>query len=121
MGEKPCKDCGINTHRRGGNREFYLVTNEVWAEAHKPEKPTAGYLCIGCIEKRLRRELNAADFVPAPINYAYDYSERLKSRIMNGITAEQIEYAKKIILEEIEFLENEAKKLDKLKQEIPFD
>ena len=68
----PCTDCGLDTTpctgRRGcrhiGKWEHYMVHDDVWATAGMEE----GFLCVGCLEGRLGRELTAADFTPAPIN-----------------------------------------------------
>jgi len=51
-----CLDCGVDT---GAIDEEYRVTNELWARAN-PDR--AGMLCIGCLEKRLGRELTPDDF-----------------------------------------------------------
>lgn len=120
-GELPCKDCGVNTHRHRGIREYYMVTTQVWCEAHKPNKPEAGFLCIGCLEKRLGRELNAQDFDPAPINYIFTQSIRLKDRVLRGITPEQLEYAKDIIVNEIARMYDDMAKIDQLAKECPDD
>jgi hypothetical protein len=52
-----CTDCGGSTYRM---REYYMVTKEVWKEATQNKK--AHMLCIGCLEKRLGRELSNKDF-----------------------------------------------------------
>lgn len=54
-----CDDCGMQT----APCEVYMVRDEVWAEAHG-----RGYLCIGCLENRLGRELVPDDFPPLPVN-----------------------------------------------------
>lgn len=67
-----CIDCGVDTcpctERRGcrhaGRWEHYMVTDEVWDLAGDP----MGYLCIGCLEARIGRDLVGADFPPLPIN-----------------------------------------------------
>ena len=51
-----CLDCGVDTDAID---EYYRVTNELWARAN-PDR--AGMLCIGCLEKRLGRELTPDDF-----------------------------------------------------------
>ena len=65
----PCHDCGIHTipiGNRGLPRgwEDYMVRDEIWQAAGMGE----GFLCIGCLEKRLGRELAAGDFTPWPVN-----------------------------------------------------
>ena len=62
-----CNDCGISTTprtRRGsirhGSWEWYMVHDYLWAHAGM----TDGFLCIGCLERRLGRHLQPRDFVP---------------------------------------------------------
>jgi hypothetical protein len=39
-------------------------------------------LCIGCLEERLGRRLNANDFTDAPVNHGFTWqSERLQNRL----------------------------------------
>jgi hypothetical protein len=51
-----CLDCGVDTRAID---EYYIVTHELWARAN-PDG--AGMLCVGCLEKRLGRELTPDDF-----------------------------------------------------------
>jgi hypothetical protein len=88
MGKAPeswlCVDCGVNTasgmktaaelakwfeehpddegapHSIGWSDEVYTVRRAIWAKAGM--KPFGGCLCIGCLEKRLGRELKPKDF-----------------------------------------------------------
>jgi hypothetical protein len=59
-----CADCGVGTHSTG---EWYMVRNEIWAQAwagrRKPHHDLPGQeiLCIGCLEKRIGRTLVASD------------------------------------------------------------
>jgi hypothetical protein len=95
-----CKDCGVDTTpctgKRGcrhiGRWEHYMVLDEVWARACMPlidpadPKGASGYLCIGCLEKRVGRKLHFADFTGAPINdpdHPWN-TRRLRSRILRG-------------------------------------
>jgi hypothetical protein len=54
-----CVDCGIDTtpgkrgRRHTGGWEHYMVHSEVWTLAGMKK----GFLCIGCLEKRIGREL----------------------------------------------------------------
>ena len=78
-----CLDCKIDT---GGLKEFYIVKDEVWLNA-VPDK--RGYLCIGCLEKRLGRQLTYDDFTVALINAMNWHnrsasSERLWARMSAG-------------------------------------
>jgi hypothetical protein len=57
-----CLDCGINTDAID---EYYMLRNEVWAQANPG---IDGQLCIGCVEHRLGRTLTAADFTDKRIN-----------------------------------------------------
>lgn len=73
----PCTDCGTFTVRTDSRpSEWYVVHDHVWEAAgmdanHIPEWGYGGehhYLCIGCLEQRLGRELTAADFTGAAVN-----------------------------------------------------
>jgi hypothetical protein len=80
---QPCLDCGVDTLDMGGRQEAYLVHDEVWAAAGMdgsrrftpPGEIRVGsegeprlfemppillvgeFLCVGCIERRLGRQL----------------------------------------------------------------
>jgi len=69
-----CLDCGVDTDAID---EYYHVTNELWARAN-PDR--AGMLCIGCLEKRLGRELTPDDF-PNGADRSSPKSERLLKRL----------------------------------------
>jgi hypothetical protein len=109
MPRLPCKDCGVNTSHRSGIREYYMVHDRVWHVAHRTNELPSGFLCVGCLERRLGRELTAADFKPVPCNYVFRYSPRLWSRITLGITPEQTTLALDLLRREIEEL-GEAQK-----------
>jgi hypothetical protein len=57
-----------------GTQEHYIVKNDVWQKAGMPSGKTnpdtlaivggGGFLCVGCIEKRLGRLLTIDDFPP---------------------------------------------------------
>lgn len=73
----PCRDCGQMTIWRDRPGENYMVSDEVWAAAgmdasHIPDDDAPDsehyYLCIGCLEARLGRELAAGDFTDVPLN-----------------------------------------------------
>jgi hypothetical protein len=53
-----CTDCGHDYD------EYYMVRNDIW----KACGVGTGTLCIGCLEKRIGRQLNQQDFADAPIN-----------------------------------------------------
>lgn len=55
-----------------------MVAHALWAAA---DGPARGYLCVGCLERRLGRELTAADFMDVPLNEPLDCdSARLADR-----------------------------------------
>ena len=62
-----CHDCGTETlsPEPGVPTEYYMVHDRVWQAARAPER---GYLCIGCLEHRLGRQLHRGDFTDAPLN-----------------------------------------------------
>lgn len=75
--EFECKDCSVNTMDID---EYYMVWDPIWQQAGNPN----GMLCIGCLEKRLGRELCAKDFSDALINAVSSsnfQSEHLVSRM----------------------------------------
>lgn len=72
-----CLDCKEDT---GKMREHYFVKTEVWTSAHHSIR---GMLCIGCLEKRLGRQLEPGDFTDAHVNNPklYPMSDRLRNRL----------------------------------------
>ncbi len=56
-----CKDCGKNTTPEldFANYDWYVVRNDVWAEAGMAD----GFLCTPCLEARLDRKLEDADYL----------------------------------------------------------
>jgi hypothetical protein len=62
-----CRDCRAQTLSRWARRasEYYMVDDRVWEDAGMEHH---GFLCIGCLETRLGRRLNRADFTDADIN-----------------------------------------------------
>jgi hypothetical protein len=63
---KPCHDCGHLDRTGNEPCEIYAVHDDLWAAAGM--EPNGGKLCIGCLEKRLRRQLAPEDFKNALIN-----------------------------------------------------
>jgi hypothetical protein len=57
-----CIDCGVDTDAID---EYYMLLDEVWAEAHPDYE---GNLCIECVEQRLGRTLTSLDFAAKPVN-----------------------------------------------------
>ena len=87
-----CLDCGFDTRpgepgSKGvaGQCEWYSVWDYLWQEAGMQSEDeqlwSSGFLCIGCLEKRLGRELTAEDFPDCPINHQHDLdTPRLAAR-----------------------------------------
>lgn len=72
-----CRDCRVDTQRNG---EYYMVHDEIWALAGLDV--CDGMLCIGCLERRLDRELTRADFPDVPINQGFfPQSQRFLDRL----------------------------------------
>lgn len=73
-----CLDCDIDTFEIG---EYYMLKDPVWEEAVPDDD--LGMLCIGCIEKKLGRELSPEDFSECPLNTEEDRSrsERYAQRL----------------------------------------
>ena len=81
-GELLCADCGADTVPFDGPCEYYHVHNDIWEQAGMDKD--GGFLCIGCLEMRLGRQLHRADFSHAPINVPYlvrDQSRRLSEAL----------------------------------------
>jgi hypothetical protein len=74
-----CHDCGGRAWTQ--LREDYIVHDDIWHQACTAEpvmKDDCGLLCVGCIEQRLGRRLNSADFeAGVPLNVERGKSERL--------------------------------------------
>jgi hypothetical protein len=58
---KRCDDCGISTF--GGP----MLRKDVWATIGRPDT----FLCFGCTERRLGRQLTQADLAPVPFNIGW--------------------------------------------------
>lgn len=73
-----CVECTCDVSEIG---EYdYMVHDEVWKLAELGE--TDGMLCVGCLEERIGRRLQADDFTDAPVNqFADSHSVRLESRL----------------------------------------
>ena len=57
-----CKSCGKNTHL--DPKDYYMLTFELWDKIGCGD----GMLCIGCVEKKLGRKLEARDLLECPLN-----------------------------------------------------
>jgi hypothetical protein len=77
-----CADCGIPTIWRGRS-EWYMVHDDLWQAADiSPVPDMETFLCVGCIEERLGRQLTAADFTDVPANVpGPGMSPRLRNRL----------------------------------------
>ena len=82
--ESRCLDCGEETSFRADKAdEYYMVHNELWLRAHPARN---GKLCIGCLERRLDRELTPDDFTSAIVNEpGRGKSKRLNSRLLGKL------------------------------------
>ena len=97
-----CCDCGMDTMPSGkpkpGTFEQFVVKDHVWAAAGmtpgKVDPKTyelvgGGFLCVGCIEKRLGRRLTIGDFnqICVPLLFTPWPTERLRSRALYSTQA----------------------------------
>ena len=80
-----CKDCSVNTLHIN---EYYMVTDQVWKLTGL--RGYDGMLCIGCLEQRLGRMLNARDFTDAPINQVADMTDDASARLLNRLRNYQV-------------------------------
>jgi hypothetical protein len=84
----PCEDCGCPTRPF----EMYGVTDDVWLSVVPAEenRPMDFFLCCGCLEDRLGRELTADDFTGCLMNDDPDQlsSTRLRDRKSRGLGIE---------------------------------
>jgi hypothetical protein len=72
-----CLDCDVDTYAID---EYYILHHSVWRRANPA---IAGMLCLGCLERRLGRQLTPEDFAPSLVN---DHPEcrrstRLRARL----------------------------------------
>ena len=92
--DAPCGDCGWPTNRPGQPGEYYMVRDGTWSAAGMEtaaerylrlaagtgrlltpaqwcayrDRDGGAFLCVGCLEARLGRELHAGDFTAHDIN-----------------------------------------------------
>jgi hypothetical protein len=77
----PCTDCGKCVRKKA--EYAYMVHKSIWLEAGGGIKWDGIILCIGCLEKRLKRRLVPDDFDMKILLNALDLwpkSTRLRSR-----------------------------------------
>ena len=80
MRNSKCLDCAVDTHEIN---EYYMVHDELWLMANPADY---GELCIGCLESRIGRKLNANDFTNYAVNKGFfEQSDRLKERLSNEV------------------------------------
>jgi hypothetical protein len=73
-----CLDCSADTSTRG-IQEYYMIHKPLWLQANPQDD---GMLCIGCLENRIGRKLNANDFISCPVNTDdWPSSERKLNRL----------------------------------------
>lgn len=78
-----CKDCNVDVVYI---QEWYMVNDSVWKKAGM--KKRGGFLCVGCLEKRIGRKLNKRDFFCCPLNIMIYFhkeavSKRLRKRLLS--------------------------------------
>lgn len=78
-----CMDCDVDTNEI---REYFMVDDNLWIE-NVPEYH--GFLCIGCLEDRVGRTLEATDFpshlpINNPNGLFFPHSDRLRDRLTTG-------------------------------------
>lgn len=56
-----------------------MVWDSVWPLTLR--KPVNEFLCVGCLESRIGRQLTKEDFEPVPGMFMWKMSERLQSRV----------------------------------------
>jgi hypothetical protein len=66
-----CHDCHLDTLDMPGGgpyhlNEYYMVHDHVWAAAGMSED--GGFLCVGCLSRRLGRHLDSRDLTAAACN-----------------------------------------------------
>lgn len=67
----------------GGNNMPYMITHELWNQVAEPDDD---FLCLSCVEKRLKRPLKKEDFLNPdsnPINngfFGFDWREWVNIR-----------------------------------------
>ena len=69
VGPSLCLDCSAVVLDEDGGGEWFMVDDDVW-NAVMPDDPgdMTWFLCIGCLEQRLGRQLTSADFTDAIAN-----------------------------------------------------
>lgn len=83
--DMPCCACGVSTH---AINEYFMLRNAIWKLVRLPLEARTNFrtrwLCVGCLEQRLKRQLNSSDFIECPLNASDDVfpkSLRLRNRL----------------------------------------
>jgi hypothetical protein len=81
-----CVDCSADTYAL---REYYMVHDPLWEQAGMT--PNGGELCVGCLERRLGRDLTPTDFTGVFLNVPLHgwHSARLNHRLGGELTRAQ--------------------------------
>lgn len=82
MSNQPCSDCGVETlpDKPNFDCEYFMVHDHVWYEAGMGPR---GFLCVGCLEARLGRQLVPADFPEVSCNDAQKNVMLLSDRLLD--------------------------------------
>lgn len=89
MSGSECRYCGVDTYII---HEYYIISDCLWKQVNLDRlgRPVVGgMLCIGCVEKKLRRNLNRYDFPAIPVNHLKDehkYKNIKSKRLINRLT-----------------------------------
>jgi hypothetical protein len=83
----PCDDCSTDTLNMADGAEWYMVHDDIWAQADGAE-----FLCVGCLGERLGRALTGADLIVCHANYpdVHDTPRLLELKMASGITLDQL-------------------------------
>lgn len=81
-----CQDC-LNKYP-----ELFMVKDEIWKEAALNKK---GFICLNCLEKRLKRHLVLSDFKDSPVNDVYKFGYEIAMREVKDIQLIECRYIKK--------------------------
>jgi len=88
-----CHDCGSRPPRGD-----YMVHNAVWAKAGMQRR---GFLCLGCLEKRLiaagHCPLQLNDFINAPCNAGIRFGYALAKRDAGIVRRALLEMKRKVL------------------------
>lgn len=100
-----CVDCGMNTDKGG---EYYSVHCNVWNAGGGKRN----LLCIGCLEKRIGRKLEANDFRDCRVNTDTtgkhaNRSDRLRNRLNRRPEQELLHIEVKLLREALIRIGNE--------------